>query len=241
MGGRTGKILYAQLKARKDIAEVKAFVFASADAKDNAHKALNCTKCDASEGIFYGDVTDPSTLEAPMAGVDTVAICVSVGGHTTNQTVMKAVEFFGVENQVAALAMHSNVSMGDKRVVFLSSMETTDPHPLPFMGGKVLFWKLNAEAFLGSSGIGSSVIKPCGIEGTYGRGGKELVVGHDDHLNVAGVVSRDDVAAVMVEVIVERATNLRFDLCVGKGAPTTDLAALISSARQTWMQKKKRS
>ena len=98
--GRTGKILYAQLKARKDIAEVKAFVFASADAKDNARKALNCTKCDASEGIFYGDVTDPSSLEAPMAGVDTVAICVSVGGHTTNQTVMKAVEFIGVENQV---------------------------------------------------------------------------------------------------------------------------------------------
>merc|ERR1712032_717833 len=132
--GRTGKILYAQLKARKDIAEVKAFVFASADAKDNAHKALNCTKCGASEGIFYGDVTDPSTLEAPMAGVDTVAICVSVGGHTTNQTVMKAVEFIGVENQVAALAMHSDVAMGDKRVVL---------------------GKLNAGAFLGSSGIGS--------------------------------------------------------------------------------------
>ena len=98
--GRTGKLLYAQLKARKDIAEVKAFVFASADAKDNARKALNCTKCDASEGIFYGDVTDPSTLEAPMAGVDTVAICVSVGGHTTNATLMKAVEIIGVENQV---------------------------------------------------------------------------------------------------------------------------------------------
>merc|ERR1712032_560818 len=103
-------------------------------------------------------------------------------------------------------------SMGDKRVVFLSSMETTDPHPLPFMGGKVLFWKLNAEAFLGYSGIGSSVIKPCGIEGTYGRGGKELVVGHDDHLKgfITALISRADVAAVMVQAIIDRDTSLRF-------------------------------
>ena len=56
--------------------------------------------------------------------------------------------------------------------------------------------------------------------------------------SIAGAVSRADVAAVMVEAIVERATNLRFDLCVGKGAPTTDLAALLNSARQAWMRKK---
>jgi len=236
--GRTGKLLYAQLKARNDM-KVKALVRASADAKDNARKALNCTKCDASEGIFYGDVTDPSTLEAPMAGVDTVAICVSVGGHTTNQTVMKAVEFIGVENQVAALAMHSDVAMGDKRVVLLSSMETTNPHPLPFEGGRVLFWKLNAEAFLGSSGIGSSIVKPCGIEGAYGRGGKELIVGHNDKLKgiMSSVISRADVAAVMVQTIIDRDTSLRFDLCVGKGAPTTDLAALLNTARNAWLKK----
>ena len=28
----------------------------------------------------------------------------------------------------------------------------------------------------------SAVVKPCGIAGTYGRGGKELVVNHDDHV-----------------------------------------------------------
>ena len=41
-----------------------------------------------------------------------------------------------------------------------------------------MFWKLNAEAFLGASGIPSAVVKPCGIEGTYGRGGKQLLVGY---------------------------------------------------------------
>lgn len=235
--GRTGKLLYAQLKAREDIAEVRAFVRASTDAKEKARAALNCTSCDASEGIFYGDVTVPSTLKASMSGVDTVAITVGVG-FSLNASVMKAVEFFGVENQVAALATYSNVSMDDKRVVLLSSMETTNPHPLPFEGGPVLFWKLNAEASVGYSGIRSAIVKPCGIEGTYGRGGKQLLVGHDDNLPAgrSGAISREDLAAVMAEVIAERSSNLRFDLCVGKGAPTTDLGALINSARMPWMK-----
>jgi len=96
--GRTGKLLYLQLKARNDM-DVKALVRASDGAKDKARAALNCTKCDASEGIFYGDVTIPSSLTAPMAGVDTLAICVGVG-ESFNKTLMKAVEFIGVENQV---------------------------------------------------------------------------------------------------------------------------------------------
>ena len=95
--GRTGKLLYAQLKARSDIAEVRALVRASANATNKARATLNCTKCDASEGVFYGDVTIPSTLEEPMAGVDTLAI--TVGVVSLNETLIKAVEFIGVENQ----------------------------------------------------------------------------------------------------------------------------------------------
>merc|ERR1719236_383160 len=106
-----------------------------------------------------------------MVGVDTLAIAVGAS-ESFNETLMRAVEFTGVENQVAALAMHSDVSITDKRVVLLSSMGTTYRHPLPFMGGPILFWKLNAEAYLGDSGIGSAVVKPCGLDGTYGRGGK---------------------------------------------------------------------
>merc|ERR1712176_878472 len=102
--------------------------------------------------------------------------------------------------------MHSDVAMGDKRVVFLSSAATTNPHPSPFEGGPTLFWKLNAEAFLGAAGMGSAIVKPCGIEGTYGRGGKQLIVGHNDKFqgNRAGAISREDVAAVMVQAIMDR-------------------------------------
>jgi hypothetical protein len=47
-------------------------------------------------------------------------------------------------------------------------METTNPKPAPYMGGEVLFWKLNAEAFVAAHAVGSTIVKPCGIEGTYG-------------------------------------------------------------------------
>lgn len=226
--GRTGRLLYAQLKAHSDIAEVRALVRSSVNATNKARAVLNCTKCDASEGVFYGDVTIPSTLEEPMAGIDTLAI--TVGVVSNNETLIKAVEFTGVENQVAALAMHSDVSLNDKRVILLSSMGTT------YSGYPISFWKLNAETFIGYSGIGSAVVKPCGLGGSYGRGGKKLVVNHDDNLSVNQEISREDVAAVLTEIIVERATSLRFDLCVSKGAPTTDLSALLDAARMPWMK-----
>ena len=132
--------------------------------------------------------------------------------------------------------MASGSALADKRVVLCSSMMTTDPHPLPFMGGPVLFWKLNAEASLLNMGIGSAIVKPCGIEGTYGRGGKQLVIGHDDTLLGArgGAISREDLAAVMLEAVVQRSSGLRFDLCVGGGPATTDLAALLESTRYPW-------
>ena len=38
----------------------------------------------------------------------------------------------------------------------------------------------------------------------------------------------------MLEAIATRAAGLRFDLCVGDGAPTTDLAKLLEDARYPW-------
>ena len=229
--GRTGLQLYTQLKNDSRISEVRALVRGGADAKARAAAALGCTACDSSDGVYYGDVTAPATLAPAFQGVDTVAIAVGVGGGV-NKTVEKAVEFIGVENQVAALM--NGTSSSDPRVVLCSSMMTTDPKPLPFMGGSVLFWKLNAEAYIGYAGVGAVVVKPCGL--TDGaKGEKELTVGHNDVVDISGgVITRSDVAAVMTEAVARRSRDLRFDLCVGKGAPTTDLGAVLESAREPW-------
>ena len=243
--GRTGKILWQYLKANKRVREVRALVRGSGTGSPSERKkaaeALNCSACDSTEGIYYGDVTVPSSLTAAFHGVDTVAITTAVGsGGFKNDTLTKEVEFVGVENQAAAIAA-STSDASKKLIVLCSAMGTgmspfgpTPSHGPPSFLKDIMFWKLNAEAFLGASAIPNSIVKPCGLDATYGRGGRELLVGHDDKLPRDGMISREDVAAVMLEAITSHASGLRFDLCVGNGAPTTDLDALLKHARYPW-------
>lgn len=230
--GRTGSALYAKLKADPRVGEVRALVRNIT----RARLLLNCSACNASDGIFVGDVTDPATMTAAFDGVDTVAIAVGVGGGAS-ASLQKAVEFSGVENQVTALTHNRTAAdVGALRVVFCSSMGTTNPHPPSFEGGPVLFWKLNAEAFLGSSGVASTIVKPCGLTDHAG-GHAALGAGHDDHRpGLPAFVARQDVAAVMAEAVVQRSA-VRFLLCNKMFAkPTTDLAALLEDARWPWQR-----
>lgn len=58
-------------------------------------------------------------------------------------------------------------------------------------------------------------------------------MGHDDTIITSEdfLVSRTGVAAVVSEAVMEKTSGLRFDLCATTGAPTTDLQALLQSAR----------
>lgn len=89
--------------------------------------------------------------------------------------------------QVSILAQSAraqNQSLGSLGVALISSMGTTAPNPKPFAGGPLLFWKLQAEAFLATSGLPFAVIKPCGLaDGAVGAA--RLVAGHDDYLLTA--------------------------------------------------------
>jgi len=199
-----------------------------------ARALLNCSSCGPDEGIFVGDVTVPATLTPAFLGVDTVAIAAGAGAGTPKKE-EKAIEFTGVENQVRALVANVT-SLRSLQVVLCSSMGTTNPNPPPFEGGSTLFWKLNAEAFLGFSGVPSAIVKPCGL-GTGPGGQHTLGVGHDDELpGVEFTVNRADVAAVMAEAVVQRSA-VRFLLCDKLlGRPTTDMAALLREAEWPWQQ-----
>merc|ERR1712217_822910 len=92
-------------------------------------------------------------------------------------------------------------------------------------------------AFLMSSGLDVSIVKPCGLHD--GAGGQNmLVVGHDDDMvgMKPPLVARADVARVMLHSLLhpEEAAGLRFDLCSKAGPPTTDVAALIKASRYSW-------
>merc|ERR1711907_15380 len=234
--GRTGSLAYAQLKEAGF--DVKALVL-------NASKAasiLHCGACTEKEGIFVGDVTDPATLTPAMANVTRLVITSAstpmcglryLGCKYPKGGMPKDVDWLGNKNLVLAV-----IAAGTQHVVLLSSMETTVPDNfLDKLGnGQVLFYKLNAEAFLMSSGLAFTIVKPGGL--TMDKGGNQMFVGHEDqgfNGTSSKEIARADVAAVLTQAckMPALAANTRFDLVADtKTSATPDFKALFTSARQ---------
>jgi len=235
--GRTGALLYKELQKRGET--VRAFV----RDPNKAKQVLGCQACDESEGIYVGDVTDPENLQRAMAdgSVTTLAVAVGASPYTTGN-LLKAIEFDSVVSSARALGLNGNANKGNLRIVFCSSMGTNKT-PAPKWGGDILFWKLNAETFLGTSGIPVTIVKPCGLAKDMAGKNSTLLVGHHGTITDGSLyhtLSREDLASVMAEAVdlsrQQRETNLRFDLCSRPGPPTTDLKKLIESARWEWDQ-----
>ena len=238
--GRTGSLVFQELQQITGVT-VRALV------RDivKARSVLGCTLCDASEGIYVGDVREEATLLPAMAGVQTAVIASGVSGRG-NMTVdeIKDVEFGGVKNAVRALTQPANREFGLEhlQVVLCSSEGTTS-----FEEGKesifrtILFYKLNAEAFLGSVGFPTAVVKPCGLLDATGHNATLLAL-HDDAPTPTGSqgIPRADVARVMVAIVTrnisKRGMNLRFDLCSIQGPATEDIDQLLDSAQWGWEQ-----
>jgi len=234
--GRTGSLLYSNL-VEKGVS-VRALV----RSVDKARDVLGCDSCDSSEGIFVGDVTRPEDLINAAKGVTTVAIAASASPGISKDEQM-AVEFDGVINTVAALAQEANRDGGSidrLRVVLCSSMGTSTPRSGNDHGydiSDILHWKLNAEAFIESAGVGYTIVKPCGLVDSDG-GNSTLLVGHHDTLLKGDHYSipRADVATVMSQAVLTRNEWLRFDLCSKPGSPTTDLEGLLESSKWEWQK-----
>jgi len=240
--GKTGLLVYNMLKQKG--VSVRGLVRNATKARD----LLKCTKCDESEGIFVGDVTKKETLAQAMKGATALAIVTSAMPHCEdfkNPTTCsypkgafpKDVDFNGGKNQVEAFAEANNDSPGN--VVLCSSMGTTEANSfLDKLGnGMIGFFKLNEEAFIMSSGVPYTIVKPCGLSDDE-AGKRKLTVGHDDDMHQKPpMIPRADVARVMVEALLkpEEAAGLRFDLCSStSGTPTTDISSVFNDARYPW-------
>merc|ERR1719316_2334565 len=245
--GRTGVLTYKALQEKG--VTVRALVRNVTKAKE----LLGCTKCDAAEGIFVGDIPKPDTLTAAMAGVDSLVITVGPGVNCAHGPFgckylpgadPKAILYEGLQNQVVAFANATGVPNEGKRVVLMSSQMTTEPDNfLDKLGnGHVTFYTLLGEAFLLSAGIDFTIVKPCGL-GDKAPGQRHLLVGHDDQgFNelLDHSVSRADVARVLAAAVAPRtreiAGGLRFDFCSSMlGAPQADLADVFRAAEYPWM------
>jgi hypothetical protein len=213
---------------------------------DKARSVLNCSACNASEGVFVGDVTKPETLTDAFKNVDTLVDAVGVPGTPMPQKEIEAVEFEGVKNQVAALASSGSITSTNLRQVVMISTEGTTSPPSG-SSDNIMFYKLNAEAFLMSSGLSWTIVKPCGLSEAAG-GQSKLLVGHDDSASweqTYYMIPRADVAGVVVAAVAmpQDASGMRFDLCscaasdskCPSGAAPGNYDDALKNAKWPWM------
>lgn len=225
--GRMGSLIYKKLQESK-LGQVRALTHSA----DKARSVLGCDKCDESEGIYVGDVTDASTLGAAFKGAYTLVIAVGAHGTEDEETI-KAIEWTGVQNQLKALLAGGSEG---KRVLLFSSMSTTPAK----QHNKILFYKAKAEAFIVQQGIPFTIVKPCGLSEDAGDE-RSLLVGHDDtedwFQNGFYMIPREDVVAVAAAALTTPpADKVRFDLCSKlPGSGHQDLAeTLKEAAEQPW-------
>lgn len=246
--GRTGSILYGMLKERN--VTVRALVRNTTKARE----VLKCDKCDASEGIFVGDVREEHCLDEAAKGITMFVNLVSAFSYCPKYICQydelifdegeypKQVEWEGGLNSLRSV-INAN---GDRlpHVVFLSLSGTTRPkNGVDLVGdGWVSHYKLNLEASLLASGLPWTIVKSCRLgegPGGDGPGGERQLYVDPSPLDPsvgADMMVNADAARVLLEVVLQPdlALNLRFQLCSREGPPTTDFAELLRSGRLTF-------
>lgn len=224
--GRMGLDMYKSLKAAgKDVRALSRTA-------DKAKQIIGCDKCDESEGIYLGDVTDKDSLTHALKGADTLVIAVGAHGDEPDDVVDK-IEWYCVKNQMEALLSDGKEG---KRVVLFSSMSTSKPH------NHVLVDKAKAEKYIIEQGIPYSIVKPCGLSEDE-AGDAELLIGHDDIADANGwfnngfyMVARADVVSVATAALLSPPTDeMRFDVCAKlAGSGPADVKKAVAEAGKPW-------
>jgi hypothetical protein len=257
--GHTGSLVYLSLK--KQGQTVRGLV----QNVTLARQRLGCNKCDASEGIYVGDITQPASLSAAMTDADTLVITTGPGYHCLIPSAYVGCKYYpgadpetiswhGVANQVTAFANSTGPSLSSRHVVLISNDLTTVPvnfldTSVKLSNGKDgygCFYALQGEIYTVESGIPYTVIKPNGLNDGDGSV-QELVVAHDD----AGwkpkdpnyeFITRSDLARLLVYAALnpDKTAGLRFDVTAKKDGktPTSDVAEVFDKAMRPWDPRK---
>ncbi|MEM9275354.1 MAG: SDR family oxidoreductase [Cyanobacteria bacterium P01_F01_bin.143] len=238
--GRTGSIVLQKLRQQRDRWQAMGL----ARSQSKVTELFGST-----EGFFFGDITDISSLEPALQDCSALVILTSAAPkmkappspgerpqlmYEPNGTPEK-VDYYGQKNQIDAAQ-----KAGVEHIVLVGSMGGTMPnHPLNQMGnGKILIWKRKAEQYLIDSGIDYTIVRAGGLIDLAG-GVRQLLVGKNDTLlnnppnGIPTSIPRTDVAEVVVQALEEPdARNKAFDIISKpEDAPdaevTKDFAALF--------------
>ena len=202
-GGRTGKLVFEQLKADDNYKPV------GLARSSKAQKALTAAGATPDE-LIVADIADEKSLADAMSGCDAVVLCTSAVPAIKPLSLMKTmatkflpfvktsrpafkfpkngtpeeVDWFGAKKQIDAAK-----KAGVKQFVFVSSMGGTNPDNFlnsigrrkDGSGGDILLWKRKAERYLVESGVPYTIIHPGGLVDEDGSK-RELVVGVNDEI-----------------------------------------------------------
>jgi len=248
--GHTGSLVYKEMQAKG--MTVRAIVRNTSKAK----QLLGCTVCDPSEGIFEGDIKDPASLAPAMIGADAIVIAISCDHkcvvpfdcHFLPGEDPKTVIYEGTQKVVSAFASSAGPALKDRQVLTVSMANTEKPPSFMFdllaklWGGfDVGFFNLNSEAFIMSSGMQHTIVKPCGLgEGPGSQ--KRLIASHDGvGINIRNQVDRADLARVITAAMAnpDISSGLRFDFCVDTAGPAqADATQVLRDAMWPWDPRK---
>ena len=99
--GRTGSLVYHALRQHHHQQHQRSNVRALVRNVTKARQVLQCQACDATEGIYVGDITNVTSLQPALEGVQRVVMVTGVSGRETmSSDQIRAVEFNGVRVQL---------------------------------------------------------------------------------------------------------------------------------------------
>ena len=126
-----------------------------------------------------------------------VVICTTGAKPPFDPVALAEVEVNGIKKLVDAAR-----SVGAVHFILVSSIGTTRPETIPFLT-EILKLKRQAEQYLEQSGLTYTIVRPGGL--TDEPGGQPVRVGRGDH--TTGRISREDVAAVLVQAVTQPAAR----------------------------------
>lgn len=183
-------------------------------------RCWGATKCDESEGIFIGDVTERDTLTAAMTNIDALVIAVGSGSHA------KEVIEDGTRNQIKAYALAQGPPLLKKHIVKVSAaLSTVRFNILDLFTRGSFFYHTVSDQDISVAGIPFTIVQPCRLaEGNQPAHQTKLLVSRDDKPTPdghaisgpgAGQVSRTDVGHIAAYAALHpsKTTGLKFDLC----------------------------
>jgi len=180
--------------------------------------------------IVAGDVTRPDTLHDALSGVDHVIYTAGVTKRPAAESMVRATEFDGVLNTVAAASKAGFAgrfllmgAIGTMRSSVLSRL-------LNLIKGNTLQWRLRAEQAVRDSGLEYTIVH-AGILSNRPAGERPVKITQAQvGMHWRHRIGRADVAEVLVRALLHpSARNATFSAVSGRGGSTPTLEPQLES------------